>query len=947
MLKEVESPRLLSQFHPKIQDEVIQSLEVQTSQPIHELENSLELVSQGPTLPEPPSYDFQAELDELEEEQEKIFQDSLLKSLIAAQRAQMTGILNLAKQKIPATHTRRNIQKIKVLPRKSNQKIPYTEEIVKEKALNTHESDSKARTKSLSRKDNVKQEKQGFLGALWYIGENSSYVHPETVKILRQFSSKNCIKDIYKILREKNFNLPMIYEKINQITSIERKNIPHKELEKIFHSIEFNIFKDNTVVVQRKFGKKYSLDFVVNSVGSEGGGKLLGIVTRSNSKNNDKIDPVITLFNDVLIGEKNGKGVIKYNDSSTDGITSKYTFWRGQSRIVLECGKDKRVSSHQLINDALSWVKSQPLDNIQRYRLSKLPRDQFLRVESVSPDGSVFDLKKSNYQKATLFLDTKDFPSTAKKICFNYGTEQWEGAKSTSINLGDVIDELLRVERDIRIHSRKIFNKAGNIVKVGDENQKIMLKVGSHYIAHGHDSRSFEIIPRHSKAGLAATIREYLLYRLLKSKYLAEDVIAPKKISKPRIVKELDHLSTKYKVPGEVREANYRCRLRTLKALNLVRMDPNDKILRWMNVSNDIENSYKYWISYLYRVGLKKTRQAYRPCIKSLIEDNLSYTSIQGLDLFNRRKTKRIPIKNWEIVLYNLDDGQIINKLLSHKYRKFDSLPIERKLKQYIKSYISTNPECIEFIRDNNLSKIGYNLSKRYFALHEYQDGKSQHTFLKRLNELYQKKAGKSILGNEFEGYKLHLSEQESTKYIHTLYTSEDMYASNNENDHIRIITKGSTINSNLGAHQLLELTVQKGYKIIIHIDYDPTSDLGSIYVGRLFDSLVAEGLGEKALLFSQFHHEVWKKMRTRANQLGYISLDETILKKIESLVIYNPKNNYSDSIHEYWKEYISELYNYFGRERIAKGIRREAFDSWWKQIIRNLLMLKEKSKHS
>jgi len=99
---------------------------------------------------------------------------------------------------------------------------------------------------------------------------------------------------------------------------------------------------------------------------------------------------------------------------------------------------------------------------------------------------------------------------------------------------------------------------------------------------------------------------------LLKSEYLAGDVIKPKKIRKSRIVKELDRLSTEFKVPGEVGEANYRCRLRTLKALNFVRMDPNDKTLRWMKVSDNIENSYKYWISYLHRIGLKKTRQANR-----------------------------------------------------------------------------------------------------------------------------------------------------------------------------------------------------------------------------------------------------------------------------------------------------------------------------------------------
>ncbi|MFX1286259.1 MAG: hypothetical protein ACFFB5_21680 [Promethearchaeota archaeon] len=100
MLKEVESPRLLTQFHPQIEDDVKQSLEVQTFQSIHEHDSSLELVSQGPSLPEPPPYDFQAELDELEEEQDSLTREQLLKSFERAQWTQMTANLDLAKQKL-------------------------------------------------------------------------------------------------------------------------------------------------------------------------------------------------------------------------------------------------------------------------------------------------------------------------------------------------------------------------------------------------------------------------------------------------------------------------------------------------------------------------------------------------------------------------------------------------------------------------------------------------------------------------------------------------------------------------------------------------------------------------------------------------------------------------------------------------------------------------------
>ena len=795
------------------------------------------------------------------------------------------------------------------------------------------------RNTTTERNTHVKNERQGFLGAICHIAENISDIQPRTLKILSQFNSKSCEKDIYTTMLENDFNLTTIYKKINYVTFIERKNISHRELDKIFHSIEFNIIKDNVVVVNRKFGEKYSLDFVVKSVGSERGEKLLGIVTRGNSKNNKKIDPHITLFIDVSLGEKNGKGKIKYIESSTDGIESKYSLWRGQSRMLLVCKEDKGIPSHQLINEVLTWVKTQALDNIRNFNLSKLPRDQFLRVEEVSPDEPVFDIKKSGYRNATLYLDTKDLPSTAKRINFYYGTGKWEGAKSTSINLGDVVDELLRIEEDIRIHSSKILDMVGNVVKVGEENQKIILKVGSHYFGNDHYSKKFKIVPRTSIAGLSATMREYLLYRLLKSKYLAENVVEPKEMIKSKIVKEMDELSTKYNIPGEVGETNYRGRLRTLKALNLVRMDPNDKILRWMDISESIEDSYKYWISYLYRVGDKKSRQNYRPIMKNLIECNLSYVSVQGLELFDRRKTNRIPIKKWEIIIYNLDDKEIIKKLLDHKYRNFDSLPREKTLKNYIKNYIGSNPDGIQVIHDNKLSKIGYRLSKRYFVLHEYQDGKSQHAFLKKFDEVYQKKTGRSILGDEFNGYKLNVSEQESTKYVHTLYTSEDMYASCNGKDQVKIITKGSSINSNLGAHQLLELAVQKGKRIIIHIEYNPTSDLGSIYIGRLFDSHIKRGLMQKTRLFSQFHHEVWKKMRNRSAQEGYLSLDQEILDKVDVMVIYNQKNKYSGLIQRSWEDYKKELFSYFGKESIIKGIKKEAFDSWWKQIVRNNLV--------
>ncbi len=144
MLEEVESPRLLTQFHLQIEDDLKQSLEVQTSQTIHEHDSSLELVFQGPTIPEPPPYDFQAELEELEEEQNNLTRRQLLKSFEKAQWIQMTANLDLAKQKLPVIHTRTsNTQKADLLEKKTkqtfqNKQISRNKEDTEEQIIDDH-----------------------------------------------------------------------------------------------------------------------------------------------------------------------------------------------------------------------------------------------------------------------------------------------------------------------------------------------------------------------------------------------------------------------------------------------------------------------------------------------------------------------------------------------------------------------------------------------------------------------------------------------------------------------------------------------------------------------------------------------------------------------------------------------------------------------------------------
>ncbi|MFX0173757.1 MAG: hypothetical protein ACFE9L_17890 [Candidatus Hodarchaeota archaeon] len=96
LLEEVESPQLLDQFHAREEEDIQQILDVETHQIYLNLANSLELVSQGPTLPEATPYDFLKELEEWEEEAAKIVftNRQLLQSYDEARRIQLAASYN-------------------------------------------------------------------------------------------------------------------------------------------------------------------------------------------------------------------------------------------------------------------------------------------------------------------------------------------------------------------------------------------------------------------------------------------------------------------------------------------------------------------------------------------------------------------------------------------------------------------------------------------------------------------------------------------------------------------------------------------------------------------------------------------------------------------------------------------------------------------------------------
>lgn len=97
MLEDMKSPHLLDRLHTQIEEEQ-QQLDIESQQSTPELVDSLELLSQGPTLPEPPPYDFRAELEELEDQ--KNSDQRLLQSFKDAQREQTKASLDFLKSNL-------------------------------------------------------------------------------------------------------------------------------------------------------------------------------------------------------------------------------------------------------------------------------------------------------------------------------------------------------------------------------------------------------------------------------------------------------------------------------------------------------------------------------------------------------------------------------------------------------------------------------------------------------------------------------------------------------------------------------------------------------------------------------------------------------------------------------------------------------------------------------
>jgi hypothetical protein len=107
-------------------------------------------------------------------------------------------------------------------------------------------------------------------------------------------------------------------------------------------------------------------------------------------------------------------------------------------------------------------------------------------------------------------------------------------------------------------------------------------------------------------------------------------------------------------------------------------------------------------------------------------------------------------------------------------------------------------------------------------------------------------------------------------------------------------------------------------------------------------DYIVKSRIHQDEMFFaSLFHHETWKKMDNllRKKKMFSYLLHWEILKQVEEKVIFNSKNGYTLNLINRWNEFKFKLINYFGFERLSKGILKASYDEWWAEEVKKSLV--------
>lgn len=808
-----------------------------------------------------------------------------------------------------------------------------------------------------------------LLGVIHYIGKHLGNIDDNVMDAFKSLNNRALDSEIYQAWQEDDYLKVSLRNEIIRITKdfgyFSVKFGP--QLDDLFSKIEFKINGSSIKETNHTVAHEYSIEYFLSKVGDSH--EVIAIVARS--KTHSQMNDYIGLFINVIVGfDHDDKISMKFNDKGITELETGYTIFRGkQNEIVLITKNKSKIATKQLVKYILDWVKKQTLSGIQDLELMKFNNDELAQVirKDIENEKEVFNLDKSIFIEAILRLDVSDNISKAKvpKLVIRRKRHRkskfWGGgiSPSTRLNLEMIIDEFLETH-SFKGKNIELIEAIGDMVCIGKKKDETTLKLLVSKNYYGEEGRTWS---RLTCTGWYSTLVEYFIFLALRNMYIRQKVISSIKIKRFEVISKAQSLAKKFGFSVNFLKfyfGRYTLILRQLAETGIIAYSSDGKVLRWMNTSDDVINSYKYILCMIIRNqtgnlgNLKKLRRfGGSNFVRNLIKNGFIFEAIDGSDLI-REPYKIVPIKYWEInilPMYRIKGG-VINEILNNTFQGKRVLPNDSTIKNRIKKFVTENPSEIEIIANSELDEAGLNVSKKYFILYEGDNSLSQHFGISALDNLYRKITGnsnKSILGKDFKGLQIRRSDIESTKNRNKLWISSDLHLIDKYG---RIVGNGITkgINhGNSGARQVLEQLFCSGKRFILFIDldYSVKGGLGRVYVGKIGlseeeSNTVKSQVHHDDMFFgSLFHHETWKKMdnlRRKKKIFSYL-LHWGVLNQVEEKVIFNPKNRYTLNIINRWNEYKFKLINHFGFERLSNGIEKSSYDEWWAEEVKKSLV--------
>jgi hypothetical protein len=457
-----------------------------------------------------------------------------------------------------------------------------------------------------------------------------------------------------------------------------------------------------------------------------------------------------------------------------------------------------------------------------------------------------------------------------------------------------------------------------------------------------------------SKKAIISTLKEFAVYQALKDHYI-ENNFQNFAINVNKIVEEamprIRRIFNVFTQIGGLKESGI---LQTLEKQGLISKcytSRNNLIITWVDVSDDVSNSYRYWISKIYSNYTSVTQRQRETLLQHLIAEVNAFEEIDGKNIFSRTLPEGyppVPVKYWEhYIIKGNTNISVIPQILEITYSnsKRNTLVSNATFKSRVKSFIDDHPDKVEVIKDNQLlNKAGLEASTKNNMFKEGGPGfiGTMGDGFVMFDDLFRKYSNDhniSILGKNFEGLKIVKSNEEAV-VRNKLFISSDFKVKDSQGEVVgNGVAKGIS-NDDTFTRQTIEQLTGEGKRFSLFSEWD--NNVARVYIISFgadedVNSHVVKSQNYNDLHWeSLFHHAIQTKIRTRYYSRLEIdpssatfNIDREIIDLITEKIIENNKNGYPDNVKQYWQNYVLNLRNHFGNKVLETGIPQSQFNEW------------------